>query len=94
LQECGRQLQLFVGKKFKREVAAKKKEMFENYSVELAVALSDLTGKKKDEIEKDLLKIADEMLKTGAIEGKEEDTVKEEKKPKRKLGAFKDSGDE
>ena len=94
LQECGRQLQLFVGKKFKREVAAKKKEMFENYSVELAVALADLTGKKKDEIEKDLLKIADEMLKTGAIEGKEAEAVKEEKKPKRKLGAFKDSGDE
>lgn len=94
LQECGRQLQLFVGKKFKREVAAKKKEMFENYSVELAVALADLTGKKKDEIAKDLLKIADEMLKTGAIEGKEEEAVKEEKKPKRKLGAFKDSGDE
>ena len=93
LQECGRQLQMYVGKKFKREIAAKKKEMFKNYSIELAVALSDLTGKKKEEIEKDLLKVAEEMLATGAIEG-EAEAAKEEKKPKRKLGAFKDSGDE
>ncbi len=92
LQECGRHLQLFIGKKQKREIAKKKKEMFKNYSEELAVSLSDLTAKDKKTIEKTLLKIAEEMLRTGAIEETPETEKREIKK--RKIGAFKASDEE
>jgi DNA topoisomerase-6 subunit B len=88
LQEVGRALQLYVGKKQRKQIAEKKADMFKLYGAELAEALSALTGKDKDKIQKQLDKVTEEMLKLGAVEGAEEEK-EEEKKPKRKLGAFK-----
>jgi DNA topoisomerase-6 subunit B len=89
LQECGRALQVYLGKKHKKQLAEKKAEMFKLYSRELAEALSVLTEVKKEEIEKKLIKLTDEMLRLGAIE---EGAEKEEKEEltKRKIGAFKE----
>ena len=83
LQEAGRALQLYVGRKVKRELAKKKQEMFKNYAIELAASLSDLTAKKKEEILKKLLKLAEKMYKSGEIETEEKIEIK-----KRKVGAF------
>ena len=91
LQECGRQLQSFVGKRQRHALAKKKADMFKLYSIELAEALSNLTGAKKEDIQAKLVKLTDEMLKLGAIEDNE---VKEEVKVKRKVGAFKGGDDE
>ncbi|MEM2874075.1 MAG: DNA topoisomerase VI subunit B [Candidatus Nanoarchaeia archaeon] len=88
LQECGRALQLYVGKKRRKQLAEKKADMFKLYSRELAEALSILTEVKKEEIEKKLMALTNEMLKLGAIEETEAAEEKEEG-PKRKLGAFK-----
>lgn len=85
LQECGRQMQLFVGKKFKRELAVKKKEMFSLYGKELAEALASLTEQDKEKILKAVVKAAEVMYETGQVE-EEEVAVKA---PKRKVGAFK-----
>jgi len=84
LQEAGRALQLFVGRRAKRELAKKKEEMFKNYGVELAVALSELTKKDKEKILKTILQVAEKMYSAGEIEGEEEKT----KIKKRKTGAF------
>ncbi len=91
LQEVGRALQLYVGKKFKREVAAKKKEMFSLYGKELAEALAILTGKNKEAIQKAVIKTAETMYETGQVE---EDAEEVKKVSKRKLGAFKEKEDE
>ena len=93
LQECGRALQLYVGKKQRKQLAEKKADMFKLYSIELAEAIAALTGAKQEEIEKKLVKLTDEMLKLGAIEEAGEKEAEEEKKPKRKLGAFKGEED-
>ncbi len=83
LQECGRALQSCVGKRAKHDMAKKKKEMFKIYSEELAESLSALTGQKKEEILKTLLKIAEKMYAAGEIE-----EAKEAEISKRKIGAF------
>ncbi len=93
LQECGRTLQIYVGKKQRKQLAEKKADMFKLYSIELAEAIAALTGAKQEEIEKKLVKLTDEMLKLGAIEEAGEKEAEEEKKPKRKVGAFKGEED-
>lgn len=91
LQECGRQMQLFVGKKFKKELAAKKKEMFTLYGKELAEALSNLTGQEREKILKAVVKAAEVMYETGQVEEEEPEVMKV---PKRKVGAFKGKGED
>jgi len=93
LQEVGREMQLYVGKKFKRELASKKADMFKLYSIELAEALESLTGEKKETIHKQLVKLTDEMMKIGAIEEEEAKEAEEKAKPKRKLGAMRSGED-
>ena len=68
--------------------------MFKLYSIELAGAVSTLTGAKKEDIHKKLVKLTDEMLKLGAIEEEEAKSAEEKAKPKRKLGAFKGGDDD
>jgi DNA topoisomerase-6 subunit B len=68
LQECARKLQFYISRRFRSEEAAKKKEMFRNYSEELAASLSNLTGMKKDEIFAILTEVAEEMYATGEID--------------------------
>lgn len=88
LQEAGRALQLFVGRRAKRELAKKKEEMFKNYGIELASALAELTKKNKEKISKLILKVAEKIYATGEVEAEEEKT----KIKKRKIGAFRGSG--
>jgi len=90
LQEAGRALQLFVGRRAKRELAKKKEEMFKNYAIELAASLAELTPKKREEILNKILKVAEKMYKSGEIE-REEEKVKIKK---RKTGAFRGGEEE
>ncbi|MFH1209565.1 MAG: DNA topoisomerase VI subunit B [archaeon] len=57
LQECGRQLGIYIRKHIKAKEQKEKANLFEKYIPELASSLSNLTGDKKDKIEEDLLKI-------------------------------------
>jgi DNA topoisomerase-6 subunit B len=77
LQEAARKMQIYLGKKFRSQQAAMKKEMFKNYSEELAQSLSALTGKKKEEIYKILMELAEEMYKSGEIGGEDGEPVVE-----------------
>ena len=57
LQECGRKLFSFIRKNVRVKEAKERISLFEKYVPEVADALSDLTGKKKDIIAADLHKI-------------------------------------
>jgi DNA topoisomerase VI subunit B len=84
LQEAARKMQLYLNKKFKSAEAAKKKEMFKNYSDELASSLAALTGKKKEEIYKNLMDVAEEMYVTGEIETEDGEPVVDKSTEKKK----------
>ncbi len=75
LQEAGRTLQLYIGRKQKHELAKRRKEIFKNYATELASSLSSLTGQNREEILKQLLKVA---AKTSGVA--EEEDQNESKK--------------
>ena len=70
MQEAGRQLSLYIGRKRKGEIAKKKKELFKNYAVELATSLSDLSGKEREQLLKQIIKLAEKMYESGQIEEK------------------------
>lgn len=57
LQDVGRKLGLFIRKHVRAKEQKERASLFENYIPELAYSLSNLTGDKKEKIEKDLLKI-------------------------------------
>ncbi len=87
LQEAARKMQLYLNKKFRSAEAAKKKEMFKNYSDELAQSLASLTGKKKANIYRILMDLAEEMYVSGEIGGEGGEPVIDkstDKKPKAK----------
>lgn len=58
IQECGRSLQRYVSKKRKAALEAQKKEKFKGYAIEVAEAVSKLTGESKEEIHKKILEIS------------------------------------
>jgi hypothetical protein len=64
--------------------------MFKNYSEELASSLAALTGKKKEEIQKVLMDVAEQMYETGEIGGEDGEPVvdksTEPKKGRKKKG--------
>jgi len=69
LQECARSLQRFISRKQKAEIEQKKRDIFINYSDELAESLSKITKKDKIKIKEKLLYIAEAMYSTkGDIE--------------------------
>jgi len=72
LQECGRQLGIFIRKHIKAKEQKEKANLFEKYIPELASSLSSLTGDKKEKIQEDLLKILKkgipELEENGQIE--------------------------
>ncbi|MFQ6009598.1 MAG: DNA topoisomerase VI subunit B [Candidatus Aenigmatarchaeota archaeon] len=72
LQECGRKLQRFVSGRRRAQEVQKRISLFEKYIPEIAFALSNLTGEKKEKIVKDFEK----MLKRGK---KEDEEVEKEK---------------
>ncbi len=79
VQECGRRLQLFVSRKQKSAIEARKREIFKNYSHELAASLAKITGKNEEKIKENLLKIAESMYTASDEEG-EEVEIEEERK--------------
>jgi len=93
LQECGRLLGVFIGKKNRSQMAAKKREMFKNYSIELARELSKITDQDEKKLLAKLLEIAEEMYKSGQLKPEEEE-AQLAKIEKRKVGAFKKDKDE
>jgi len=72
LQECGRKLQLYLGKKYKAEAAEKKKALIEAYSREVAQAISEMTGEDADKIRQKILKLADKILNVPLPQKEEE----------------------
>ena len=70
IQECGRKLATFVRKRNRDKLSAKKKDMFKNYSLELASSLSEITGTNEKKIYAELITIAEKMFETGALEEK------------------------
>jgi len=62
LQECGRRLQLFIGRRRRAALEKAREETFKKYAGEVANAVSSLTGKPADEIKKKLIKIAEKNL--------------------------------
>ncbi len=72
LMDSGRRIaRHIIGKKREKEKQAKKK-MYMKYAVEVAIALSELTGKNKQEIEKKLLNTVLKRLKMEEQEEKKE----------------------
>ncbi|MBN1941552.1 MAG: DNA topoisomerase VI subunit B [Candidatus Diapherotrites archaeon] len=63
LMQSARQIWRFVAGKRKREEKEKKKKLFLKYATEVAIAVHELTGKKRDEIEKKLHNIVLKKLK-------------------------------
>ncbi len=57
LQECGRKLNAYIRKNVRAKEAKERVSLFEKYIPEVADALSDLTGKKKEQIVTQLQKI-------------------------------------
>lgn len=97
LQDCGRQLQLYLSRKMRGQLEAKKREMFKHYSQELAESLAVLTKESKETIMKKLIKMAEKLYAAGEIEegapevveakaeeSEEEGEEKEEKKKEAK----------
>ena len=64
LQECGRKLGLFIRRNVKAKEQREKINLFEKYIPELADALSNLSGSKRDSIEKDLHKVLKKNINT------------------------------
>tara|TARA_Y100000310_G_C20686329_1_gene819261 strand:- start:668 stop:2251 length:1584 start_codon:yes stop_codon:yes gene_type:complete len=62
LQECGRKLQLFIGKRRRAALEKEREETFKKYAGEVANAVSSLTGKPAENIKKKLIKIAEKNL--------------------------------
>jgi len=79
LQESGRHLQRYVSRKQKAKLELKKREMFKNYSMELANSLSEITKVKEEDILKDLLELSKEIAGT-LLKAEEEITEEEEEK--------------
>lgn len=63
LQEAGRKLSRYLSGIRRAERQAKRKEIFERYAGETAVALRELTGEKKEEIEKQIKEIVSKKIK-------------------------------
>lgn len=63
LMDTGRKTYRFISGKKKEQERQMKKRIFMKYAVEIAIALSELTGKQKEKIEKHLLEIVMQKLK-------------------------------
>ena len=61
---------VLIRKRNRDKLSAKKKDMFKNYSLELASSLSEITGTNEKKIYAELITIAEKMFETGALEEK------------------------
>jgi DNA topoisomerase-6 subunit B len=76
LQELGRKLKLYVGKKHKLEAREKKLKIYRAYSREIAKALAPMLGKNEEEINNKFEKLLE--IKLGEIKEEEVDERAEE----------------
>ncbi len=95
IQECGRSLQRHISKKKRGELEEKKRQIFKNYSTEVATAIYSLTNEKtykysneemlekSKDIHANLLKIAESMYSTGKDETEESEVEEAEADEKR-----------
>ena len=85
-QECGRKLATFIRKKQQADYQAQRRSIFELYIEEVADALHRTTGKSRDAIKRDFLRVAEQVTESDlAAEDKklEEASVKLAKRPRR-----------
>ncbi|MEM5804641.1 MAG: DNA topoisomerase VI subunit B [Candidatus Aenigmatarchaeota archaeon] len=75
LQDCGRRLQRFLSGRRRAAEAQKRMSLFERYIPEIAFALSNITGEKKEKIAKDF----EAVLKKGKVQIEEKYEETEEK---------------
>lgn len=87
LQEIGRALQFYLGKKKKVELAKLRTNIYKSYSEELASSLAALLDQPKEPLIKKVVAIVESMSAT-IKEEKEEKEVEKPKEIKRKIGAF------
>ncbi len=96
LQEVSRKLALYLSKKRRSKYQEERIAMFKRYASEIAVALSGLTGKEKEKIEENMMKLVEEKIKKLELETEEnselitEDVEETEEKTEDK---FKENGD-
>jgi DNA topoisomerase-6 subunit B len=74
LQECSRRLSLHLSGKRKKMGMEKRKKLFERYSDEIANALHELTGEKKEKINEALMKLVE---KNSSIESDQDGNPEE-----------------
>jgi DNA topoisomerase-6 subunit B len=60
-QECGRKLATFIRKKQQADYQAQRRSIFELYIEEVAGAIHRITGKSRDAIKRDFLRVAEQV---------------------------------
>lgn len=86
-QECGRKLATFIRKKQHADYQAQRRSIFELYIEEVADAIHKITGKSRDGIKRDFLRVAEQVTETDldGMDGKLEEASKElTKRPRRR----------
>jgi DNA topoisomerase-6 subunit B len=85
-QECGRKLAAHIRKKKHADYQAQRRSIFELYIEEIASAIGKITGKARDGIKRDFLKVADKVTEMDLEEQEqalEEDSKKITRRPRR-----------
>ena len=84
-QECGRKLAAHIRKKKHEDYQAQRRSIFELYIEEVAEAIHRITGKAKDPIRRDFLKLADKVTaaELGDDAALEKASEKVSKRPRR-----------
>jgi len=86
-QECGRKLATFIRKKQHADYQAQRRSIFELYIEEVADAIHKITGKSRDGIKRDFLRVAEQVTEAdlAAEDAKLEAASKElTKRPRRR----------
>lgn len=83
LQEVGRKLQLYLGKKFRMEAKEKKLKIFKAYSAEISKALSSMLGKSEEQTNKKFEELLKIKIGESGEEMQESEEIKEEERTSR-----------
>ncbi len=86
-QECGRKLATFIRKKQQADYQAQRRSIFELYIEEVASSIHQITGKSRDAIRRDFLRVAEQVTEADlAAEDKKLDEASEQltKRPRRR----------
>jgi DNA topoisomerase-6 subunit B len=86
-QECGRKLATYIRKRQHADYQAQRRSIFELYIEEVADAIHKITGKSRDGIKRDFLRVAEQVTEAdlAAQDGKLEDASRQlTKRPRRR----------